>query len=344
MEPQFYHHQKKFQLEAGGQLPEITIAYYTWGNLNATGDNAIWICHALTASANAADWWKGMIGDGCVFDTAKNFIVCANIIGSCYGTTGPLSINPETGKMYLHTFPAITIRDIVAAHELLRQHLNIKKIALLAGGSLGGYQVLEWSLLQPAVIGQQFLIVTSAKETAWGIAIHTAQRMAIETDESFATEKENGGEKGLATARAIGMLTYRNYKSFIQTQTDDDKNKLCDFRASSYIKYQAQKLTQRFNAYSYHTLINSMDTHNVARNREGSIDNVLQQIKQPTLVIGIVGDVLCPLEETAFLASQLPNAKFVAIDSLYGHDGFLVEVNLITKHIHEWRETLDAFN
>ncbi|MES2881472.1 MAG: homoserine O-acetyltransferase [Bacteroidota bacterium] len=342
MEPQFYNHQQPFHLEAGGLLPEITIAYHTWGKLTAAGDNVIWICHALTANANAADWWKGLVGDGCAFDSAKNFIVCANIIGSCYGSTGPLSINPETGKAYLHSFPAITIRDIVAAHEVLRQHLGIKKIALLAGGSLGGYQVLEWSLLQPAIIEKQFLIVTSAKETAWGIAIHTAQRMAIETDERFANEKHDGGEKGLATARAIGMLTYRNYKSFVQTQTDDDKNKLSDFRASSYIKYQAKKLTQRFNAYSYYTLINAMDTHNIARNREGNVKDVLQRIIQPTLVIGITGDVLCPVEETAFLASNLADTKFVAIDSLYGHDGFLVEVSLITKHIKEWQEKLEV--
>ena len=215
MKPHYYHCKEPFHLEAGDTLPELTIAYHTWGKLNAAKDNVIWICHALTANSNAEDWWKGMIGEGCVFNPSQHFIICANILGSSYGTTGPTSINPKTGEPYYHQFPLITIRDMVAAHELLRKHLGIQKIQLLAGGSMGGYQVLEWTVMHPSVIEKQFLIVTTARETAWGIAIHTAQRLAIEADSTWKEGGLKAGEKGLAAARAMGMVTYRNYTSFV---------------------------------------------------------------------------------------------------------------------------------
>ena len=211
MKPQYYQSNETFLLEAGGALPEITIAYHTWGQLNEAKDNVIWICHALTANSDAADWWKGMIEKKGVFDPEKYFIVCANILGSPYGTTGPLSIDPRTGLAYCEQFPLVTIRDMVQAHELLRNHLGIRKIYLLAGGSMGGYQALEWSVMQPSVIDQLLLLVTAARETPWGIAIHTAQRLAIEADGTWGGGNPSGGVKGLAAARAIGMITYRNY-------------------------------------------------------------------------------------------------------------------------------------
>jgi homoserine O-acetyltransferase len=336
MKPHYYHYKESFRLEAGGVLPELTIAYHTWGKLNEAGDNVIWICHALTANSDAADWWKGMIGEGCVFDPDHQFIVCANILGSSYGTTGPTSLHPKKGEPYYHHFPLITIRDMVAAHELLRKHLGIKKIQLLAGGSMGGYQVLEWSVLHPSVIEKQFLIVTTAKETAWGIAIHTAQRLAIEADGTWKEGGSRAGEKGLAAARAMGMITYRNYSSFVNTQTDESNDKLDDFKASSYVKHQGNKLTKRFSAYCYYALTKALDTHNLARGRAETVEAVLQGMSQPTLVIGIKGDVLCPVEELQFLANNLPYAKFIQIDSAYGHDGFLVETETISAHIKEW--------
>jgi homoserine O-acetyltransferase len=336
MKPQYYHHKASFSLEAGGVLPELTIAYHTWGKLNEAKDNVIWVCHALTANSDAEDWWKGMIGEGCAFDPQKHFIVCANILGSVYGTTGPASINPETGNPYYHSFPLITIRDMVAAHELLRKHLGIEKIFLLAGGSMGGYQVLEWSVMHPVIVQRQFLIVTSAKETAWGIAIHTAQRLAIEADGTWKEDTAKAGEQGLAVARAIGMLTYRNYASFISTQTDGDNEKLDYFKASSYIKHQGIKLTKRFNAYSYYTLTKALDTHNLSRGRAASVEAVLKSIQQPTLVMAIKGDVLVPVQELQFLSRHLPNARYKEIDSLYGHDGFLVEAETIGAYIKEW--------
>ncbi|MGZ3839543.1 MAG: homoserine O-acetyltransferase family protein [Flavisolibacter sp.] len=336
MKPHYYHHKAVFPLEAGDLLPELTIAYHTWGQLNETGDNVIWICHALTANSDAEDWWKGMIGAGCVFDPGQYFIVCANILGSSYGTTGPTSMDPRTGKPYYHHFPLLTIRDMVAAHELLRQHLGIREIFLLAGGSMGGYQVLEWTAMHPTVIRRQFLIVTTARETAWGIAIHTAQRLAIEADPGWKTNAPGAGEKGLAAARAIGMLTYRNYASFVSTQTDEDLEKLDDFKASSYIKHQGDKLTKRFNAYAYWTLTKALDTHNLARGRAKTVGGVLRQMQQSTLVIGIKGDVLVPVEELQYLSRHLPHARYQEIDSLFGHDGFLVETAAISAHIRDW--------
>src|SRR5215203_1704751 len=342
MKSHYYHYSEPFYLEAGGVLTELTIAYHTWGRLNETKDNVIWICHALTANSDAADWWKGMVGEGCVFDPQQHFIVCANILGSSYGTTGPMSINPKTGNPYYHHFPFITIRDMVSAHELLRQYLGIKKIQLLAGGSMGGYQALEWGVMNPALVQKQFLIVTAARETAWGIAIHTAQRLAIEADTTWEQGGPKGGEKGLAAARAMGMITYRNYASFVNSQTDENNDKLDDFKASAYIKHQGNKLTRRFSAYCYWTLTKALDTHNLARARAESIEVVLQGIQQPTLVIAIRGDVLCPVEELQFLAQNLPHAKLIEIDSSYGHDGFLVETDVISAHIKEWLPQLQT--
>lgn len=322
-------------LENGESLPELTIAYNTYGSLNAEGDNVIWICHALTANSNVDEWWPSLVGPGLAFDTSKYFIVCDNILGSCYGTTGPSSVNTQTGNIFYHHFPFITIRDMVKAHQLLQQHLGIKTIHLLVGGSMGGYQALEWCVMQPALVKHLFLLATSARETAWGIAIHTAQRMAIETDSTWKNGTETAGKNGLKTARAIGMLTYRSYSSFMDTQTDEDEEKVDNFKASSYIVYQGDKLAKRFSAYSYWYLTKAMDTHNLARGRD-DISVVLKNIKAKTLIIGITSDILCPLQQQEFLSQQMPHATFVTIDSIYGHDGFLVETTAIAHHLSTW--------
>jgi homoserine O-acetyltransferase/O-succinyltransferase len=331
-----FKHTHNFILENGFTFPEIDIAYTTYGTLNAQKDNVVWICHALTANSNAADWWDGVVGSSHVIDPEKHFIVCANILGSCYGSTGPLSINPLTQQPYYNNFPLITIRDMVNAHMLLRKHLGIKKIFLLMGGSMGGYQAMEWCVMEPDVIENMLLLATSASESAWGIATHTAQRLSIEADGSWNTASATAGAKGLKAARAIGMLTYRNYGIMVQQQTDADAQKIDGFKASSYINYQGDKLVQRFNAYSYWQLTKSMDSHNIARNRGGDLQTVLKKIKQRTLIIGISSDILCPLVEQRFLATHIPDATLVTIDSDYGHDGFMVESKIISQHLAEW--------
>jgi homoserine O-acetyltransferase len=333
-----FHYAHPFVLESGAQLPEITISYHTYGTLNAAKDNVVWICHAFTANSDAAEWWPQMIGTGLPLDPEKYFIVCANILGSCYGTTGPLSLNPQTGKPYYKEFPFITIRDIVNAHILLRQHLGVEKIYLLIGGSIGGYQALEWSLMEKDVAQNLFLLATSSAESAWGIAVHTAQRLAIEADNSWGRDSPQSGLKGMKAARAVALLTYRNYDILVQKQSDSDINKIDNFRASSYIIYQGDKLVNRFNAYSYYTITKAMDSHNIARGRTNTIKEALQKITQNTLIIGISSDILCPVHEQEFMAENIPHAKYIEINSAYGHDGFLVETPVISQHLIKWLE------
>lgn len=329
-----YNH--PFNLENGAQLPSLTIAYHTYGTLNAEKNNVIWICHALTANSDAADWWAGVVGTGCVINPEKYFIVCANILGSCYGTTGPLSINAETGKPWMHEFPLITIRDMVNAHILLRRHLQIDSIHLLMGGSMGGYQALEWGILEKDVIKNLFLLATSPTESAWGIAVHATQRLAIEADCTWQQDTPEAGQKGLKAARAIGMLTYRNYGIMVQKQTDTDTEKLDNYKAASYINYQGEKLVKRFNAYSYWMLTKALDTHHIGRGRGGDAEAILQNVKQKTLLIGITSDILCPLEEQRHMQQHLANCTLVEIDSVYGHDGFMVETGKIGEVLKNW--------
>ena len=334
----YYEYSTPVILENGQQLPSVTIAYHTYGRLNEARDNVIWICHALTANSDAQSWWPGMIGKGLVFDTSKYFVVCANILGSCYGTTGPLSINPATGEPWFHQFPQITIRDMVWLHSLLCRELQIRKIHLLAGGSMGGYQAIEWCLMEPQLINRLFLIATAARETAWGIAIHTAQRLAIEADSSWGEASLTAGEKGLKAARAIGMLTYRSYHTYLATQTDEDNERLDQFRAESYIQYQGSKLVKRFNAYSYWLLTKAMDSHNICRGRSDDLAKLLQTIQQKTIVMGITTDMLCPLPEQKLMARWIPGAVFHELSSIYAHDGFLTETKAISMKLQAWLE------
>jgi homoserine O-acetyltransferase len=330
-----FHRYQPFPLENGQSLPDIRIGYHTYGNLNAAGDNVVWICHALTANSDVVRWWPGMVGDHRYVDPEKNFIVCANIIGSCYGSSGPLSDDPS-GKKYYSSFPMVTIRDMVKAHILLRKHLGIKQIHLLMGGSMGGYQALEWCLMEPSVVRDLFLIATSAAESAWGIAVHTAQRLAIEADATWMDRNEEAGSKGLRAARAIGILTYRNYAIMKEKQSDPEVNKMDNYRASSYISYQGNKLSRRFNAYSYWLLTKAMDSHNISRNRGGDLKKQLSSIQQRTLIVGITSDILCPLAEQEFLSQHITGSRLVTIDSLYGHDGFMVESERIGTCLKEW--------
>ncbi|WP_341836292.1 homoserine O-acetyltransferase [Chitinophaga pollutisoli] len=336
MSLQTFHSRQPFTLESGAVLPGIEIAYHTYGTMSPHGDNVVWICHALTANSDVADWWTGLVGEGKVIDPARHFIVCANILGSCYGSSGPLSVNPGTGEPWYRSFPQVTIRDIVHAHILLRKHLGINRIHMLGGGSMGGYQVLEWSLMEPERIGRLFLLCTGAAESAWGIAVHTSQRLAIEADGSWEEPRRDAGAKGLKAARAIGMLTYRNYQTFMAAQSDPDNGKTDNFKASSYIVYQGDKLVRRFNAQSYWTLTKAMDSHNISRQRHTDVATTLRQIEQPTLLIGITSDILCPPEEQMLLARHMHNCIYHEIDSPYGHDGFLIEFEKIGRILREF--------
>lgn len=329
-----YKHPGNFALEGGGSLPSVEIGYCTYGKLNENKDNVVWVCHALTANADVYDWWGGLFGKGKLFNEKEYFIVCANILGSCYGSTGPLSRNPANKKRYCGTFPLVTVRDQVRAHRLLKEYLGIQKINIGIGGSLGGYQLQEWAVMQPGLLQNLILMVTSAKESSWGRGIHAAQRMALEADDTFHKNNNGGGKRGLKVARAIGLLTYRNYDIFCKRQPDNDEN-LENYNAGSYLAYQGEKLVSRFNAYSYWSLTKTMDSHNLARGR-GEIETVLKKINSKTLVIGISSDILCPVNEQKFLAAHIPGAKYVEIDSPYGHDGFLIEYEKLRHHIRKF--------
>ena len=324
----------EFKLESGKSLPRLEITYHTYGKLNATKSNVIWVCHALTANSDVFDWWAGLFGEDCLFNPNEHFIVCVNNLSSCYGTSGPLTINPLTNEPYYHDFPLVTIRDIVAVHEIVRAHLRINKIKLLIGGSIGGMQVLEWAISCPDIFETIIPIATSSEFSAWGRAFNESQRMAIEADQTWKERRIDAGLIGLKAARSIALLTYRNYESYNLKQAEEDDSLIDNYKASSYQKYQGEKLIKRFNAFSYYMHSKAVDSHNVGRNRGGVI-KALSHIKAKTLIIGISSDVLFPIEEQRFLAEHIPNAKIEEIDSIFGHDGFLVELEKLKKIIRE---------
>jgi homoserine O-acetyltransferase len=328
-------YKEKFELELGESLNGIEICYHTYGNYDPNKNNVVWVCHALTANSDAQDWWSGLVGPGKLYDPAKYFIVCANYIGSCYGTTGPLSVNSDTGKPYYRTFPKVTVRDMVKAHNILRSHLGIEHIHTVLGGSIGGFQALEWSIINPDLFSNMILIGTNEKTTPWVIALNESQRMAILADKSYFKDTPNGGLEGLRTARSIALLSYRNYDIYNITQQDEGNEIISNFNACSYQQYQGTKLSNRFNAYSYLILTHSVDTHNVARGR-ASISSALSSIKAKTLCIGISSDILFPSAEQRNLAELIPNSEFIEINSRYGHDGFLIENEKLTDIITDF--------
>jgi homoserine O-acetyltransferase/O-succinyltransferase len=331
-------HDFPFITEKGSVLPNIEIAYHTWGRLDESRENVIWICHALTANSDVETWWPGMVGSGLLFDTDKYFIVCANVLGSCYGSTGPASINPGTGRKWLADFPYITIRDLVRAHEILRLHLEIKKIHSIIGASIGGFQALEYSVLNSGLISHLIFVASSAKQSPWAVAFSQSQRLAMLADSSFVANEPDGGRNGLKAARSIALLSYRNASAYNSTQAEADDELTTGFRAASYQDYQGEKLVMRFDPWSYFCLVNLSDTHNIGRGREGAV-KALRSIRSKTLCIGITSDILFPVEEQKFVAGHVPGAEYTEIDSAYGHDGFLIESDQITNVVRNfWKK------
>lgn len=312
-----------FQLESGEQLESLQVSFTTYGTFNPAKNNVVWICHALTANSEADQWWPNIVGENGYFNPKDHFIVCANVIGSNYGSTGPL-IPLRNKRPLLDEFPFITIRDIVNAHEELRQFLGINKIHTIVGASLGGQQVLEWNILNPSLFENTIVIASNARHSAYGIAFNESQRLAIYNDPTYGNGNINGGRQGLVIARSIAMLSYRSYDGYGLGQTNPGNYRTFDFLASSYQLYQGQKLADRFNAYSYITLSRAMDSHNVGRNRP-SIDDALSQITAKSLIIGIETDLLFPVSEQRYLADTIGNSSFHVINSEFGHDGFLIE-------------------
>lgn len=310
----YFRHNTDFKLEGGKQFDTVQIAYHTFGTFKP-GVKVIWVCHALTANSDVSEWWSGLFGKDLTLDPEKYFIVCANNLGSCYGTSFEPPVRNTT------ELPLITTRDISQAHLLLMNHLQINQIHLLIGGSQGGQIALEIAYARLHSIEKMVLLATNARHSSWGIAFNEAQRLAIASN----------AEDGLKAARAIAMLSYRNYEMYSRTANEDDYDKIEEFGAATYQRHQAEKLKKRFDAASYWMLSRAMDSHNLGRGR-GDLASVLGRIQIPTLLIGISSDILFPISELQFLEKHLPNARLKVIDSAYGHDGFLTETRKI-NHI-----------
>jgi homoserine O-acetyltransferase len=318
--------------ENGETYVDVPLAFQTWGKLNETASNVVWVCHALTGNHRVQEWWDGLFGPGKFYDPKDHFIVAVNVFGSAYGSFGPTE-PAVNGKTLYRKFPVLTIRDMVQGLEAVRNYLKIDRIATLIGASVGGQQAMEWAIQQPDVFQKVVLIATNAYHSPFGIAFNEAQRLAIQADATFFEDVAEGGQQGLVAARAIGMLSYRTYEGFGLTQCEEDANKTDAYKAASYQKYQGEKLAKRFNAYSYWYLSKAMDSHHVGRKR-GRVEQVLKSIQAETLVIGIDSDLLFPLSEQQFLAEHIPRAKLATLQSAFGHDGFLVEYDQLLHHLN----------
>lgn len=324
MERHLYHHNGPFALECGEVLEELQLAYHTAGTYDPAKNNVIWICHAFTANSDPSEWWDGLVGEDKLFNSRDYFVVCVNMIGSCYGSTGPLSVRPSSGEPYFGDFPLITIRDLVRSMQLLRRHLGIGHIRFAVGFSMGGQKLLEWLYEESDLFDDVLLGATNAFHSPWGVAYNESQRLAIAADSTFGERREDAGLDGMVAARSIGLLSYRNYRAYCKTQKESDDSIYDDYKAASYQRYQGEKLRKRFNAYSYWTLSKAMDSHNMARGR-ASLKEVLATISTRVNLIAISSDYLFPVEEQEFLNEHLPDSDLTVIDSDYGHDGFLIE-------------------
>ena len=341
MEPNRFEYKHPFILESGAVLPHYHLAYTTLGKLNAAKNNVVWVFHALTANSNPAEWWPGLVGEGAFFDPERFFIVCVNMPGSCYGSMGALDENSETGKPYYHHFPQFTTRDMIRTYMPLREHLGIKKIHIGIGGSMGGQQLLEWAIEEPALFEHIVPIATNAQHSAWGMAFNASQRWCIENDCTWKKNTRDAGQEGMKIARSIALLSYRHYETYATTQagfTADTEMLPVDkqvSKAESYQHYQGEKLAKRFSAYSYYFLTRVMDKHNVDRGRT-SIQAALHAIQAKTLIIGISTDFLFPPTEQELLAAYISNAQLSVINSNYGHDGFLLEYETLSHLLEEF--------
>ena len=338
-------------LASGKELGPITVAYETYGKLSPNRDNAIFICHALTGDAHAAGWrtpesrkpgwWDNFIGPGKGLDTDEYFIICANILGGCQGTTGPSSLNPQTGQRYCADFPVITIGDIVQVHSALVKFLGIEKLLATIGGSLGGMQVLEWAARFPDQIRSAIVLASAANLSAQGIAFNTVGRRAILADPHFHAgnfyDAPEGPHYGLALARMLAHITYLSEVSIEKkfgrrlqhAETFAyDLLRETEFQIESYLHYQGRTFVERFDANSYLHLTKAMDYYHLA-DGHGSLTQALGKTNARFLVVSYTTDWLFPTTQSREIVAALLKAKkdvsFMELDSPFGHDAFLIE-------------------
>ncbi len=358
--------QRPFVLEGGGTLTDVTVAYETWGALSASGDNAVLVCHALTGDSHAAGrqgsghatpgWWDDMIGPGRPLDTDRFFVVCANVLGGCQGSTGPASIEPATGTPYGSRFPVVTPRDMVRAQARLADHLGVGRWLTVVGGSMGGMQVIEWAVMYPDRVRSFISLASCAAASAWQIAWSAVGRTALALDPNwrggdyYDAPAGEGPHKGLAVARSIAQITYRSDEvfrdRFDRNLVDPlDAFRLWDrFQIESYLDYHGVKLVRRFDANSYLVLNKAMDLHDIGRGR-GGLDAAARRVKAPALVVTISSDTLYPPYQQIELRDALHRAgrrcDYHVIDSPQGHDGFLLEFDHIAPLVTEFLASIE---
>ncbi len=330
-------------LESGETLKQVEIGYETYGTYDPQKGNAVLVCHALTGDVHVvgdeqrSGWWEGLIGPGMAIDTRNYFVICSNVLGGCYGTTGPASICPDTGKPYGSSFPIVTIRDMVRAQRKLLEALGVRRLYAVIGGSMGGMQVYEWAVEYPEMMQIAVPIATCSRLSAIAIAYNDVGRQAICNDPEWQGGHYYPGPgptRGLSIARMLGMITYRTAELFEERfgrslQGESNEHLFhTTFQIESYLRYQGEKLVERFDANSYLYLLKAMDTHDIGRGR-GGVEQALARIRAKVVAIGISNDLLYPLDHQREMAELMRShgveVAFHVIDSKYGHDGFLVE-------------------
>lgn len=345
--PRLTHAIGALPLARGGRLEDVQVAYEQYGTLSPSGDNAILLCHALTGNARAAGedgWWDPLIGPGAAFDTDRYAVICSNILGSCYGTTGPTSVDPATGAPFAGSFPVITVGDMVEAQERLLEILGVTSLVTVAGGSLGGLQVLEWMARRPEMLQSAIVVAANLAHAPWTIAFNDCARQAIRNDPAW-----HGGDyaargthpdQGLALARMIAMVSYRSAQSF-SVRFDRRVSGMYAsgqprYEVESYLRYQGQKLVDRFDANAYLRITEAMDAFDVGEGRGGAAA-ALAGFRGRALVVGIDSDILYPAWQQHEIVDVLRQngspAEYCEIVTPHGHDAFLIEWEQMTRQI-----------
>eukprot|EP01135_Chromosphaera_perkinsii_P001224 Nk52_evm23s162 gene=Nk52_evmTU23s162 len=344
-----------FQLDCGEILPKVQCGFKFWGNMNQQKSNVFVVCHALTGHSDVQNWWGGIFGKDRLLDPEKYFIVCCNILGSQYGTSSPVTINPLTGKKYGPDFPVVTVRDTVRLHKrVLEEVFGITHVFAAIGASLGGMQVLEWGMYGRSFIKHLIPIATSARHSPWAISWGEIQREAIYNDPNWNNgyyDDDKAPKAGLGIARMMGMMSYRSSDSFDRkfgradqreqppmsskyiTERENDPYM---FTIQSYLRYQGKKFYGRFDANCYVRLTQMMDLHDISAGRKLDFHGTLNSLDIPTLVVGMSSDLLYPPVEQETIAEHMPNCTVKILDSADGHDGFLVELEHVEREVINW--------
>ena len=357
--------ERPLALEGGGTLRDVTIAYETWGELADDAGNAVLVCHALTGDSHLAGrigpghptpgWWDALVGPGRVLDTNRYFIVCANVLGGCQGTTGPASLDPATGLPYASRFPVVTIRDMVRTQAALADHLRVDRWLAVVGGSMGGMQVMEWAVMFPDRVKAIAAIATNTAASAQQVALSSVQRHTIAVDPGFrggeyydATDGD-GPHRGLSLARQLAQVTYRSERVFAErfgrgVLDELDFTQWQRFDVEGYLHYHGQKLVRRFDANTYLALTKAMDLHDVGRGR-GGVHRALGRVQAHVLAIGVDSDALFPTYQQRDIVEGVRShggrAHYVEVGSPDGHDGFLLASDQIAAALTPFLEEVE---